>query len=211
MWLPSPLSFHTSNKCIHSAFQARQDTKARDGRQRRREPWRAAHQLREAQEVRLKMYKKTTARPLLNTAAPARPAPLCPTRLAALEQQARSAAARSGAGMAHAASSPSSRQGSPLRSSGGAGSKSGRRSSLGTSGGGGGGSLAGSGARSDRQQLQQQQQQDPPEPLYRRLDQTIAAGPAAEALQLPRPEANAQVGRCLLPCCNIDAFVRWGC
>ncbi|KAL4425567.1 hypothetical protein ABPG75_009583 [Micractinium tetrahymenae] len=62
----------------------------------------------------------------------------------------------------------------------------------------GGGMRSGSGGSETQEQQQQQQQREPAEPLYRRLDDAIAAGPAAEALQLPQPEANTQVVTALL-------------
>lgn len=122
-----------------------------------------------------------------------------PLRLAALEQQARSAAASTGVGQARAGSSNSVRQSRHLGGSEGTSGGSGRRRSSNGAGGGRFGS-------SDTQQ--QQQQREPPEPLYRRLDEAIAAGPAADALQLPRPEANTQVVGRLLPCCKMHAFPR---
>ncbi|PSC76792.1 ribonuclease P subunit p29 [Micractinium conductrix] len=89
-------------------------------------------------------------------------------------------------------------------------SASGSAQQAGGGGGGGGGggrrrtggvhnhSSPGAGGRTDQQQQQQQRQQQPAEPAYARLDEGIAHGPAAEALQLPQPEANTQVVTSLL-------------
>lgn len=100
-------------------------------------------------------------------------------RLAALEQNLKPSGPESK--LTKAGSSSSLRQAASA-SSGGAG---GRRRS-----GGGGGERAGG-----SEQQGQQRQQQPPDPIYNKLDGAIAEGPAADALQLPRPEAGSQVGR----------------
>lgn len=147
----------------------------------RREPWRAPHQLCQEAQVGLEASGTPAPLPLLSFAPPPTAAAASETlcRLAALDQQlgaaAPSSAAQSRGGLPKPCSSASLRQANS--SSGGGDSRGGgkRRSS----GGGGGG---------------EQRQQQPPEPVYSKLDEAIARGPAADALQLPRPEANSQVG-----------------
>lgn len=105
------------------------------------------------------------------------------SRLAALDQQ---------RGGGSSSSSAARSKGSlPRPGSGLAAQQAGGKRRRSGAGGPGGNSGSGAGA-GERRQQQTQQQQQAPEPIYSRLDDAIAAGRAAEVLQLPRPEPNSQ-------------------